>query len=119
MAGSMAVATSPGDNRYEYRSSGAAGRQIVRELSPTHPVLLSTGRPRLVRPNRILGKNVFWWITNPKGTVSRPRSERGPHDEDLPAHVDACRTGCHPHDMVNAECIRNGGGAGSGVPVMT
>ncbi len=41
---------------------GATGRQIARELSSTHQVLLSTGRSRRVSPNRILGKNVFWWL---------------------------------------------------------
>ena len=41
---------------------GASGRQIARELTATHHVLLSTGRPRRVSPERILGKSLFWWI---------------------------------------------------------
>ncbi|MFL5759735.1 MAG: hypothetical protein ACJ789_08350 [Thermomicrobiales bacterium] len=41
---------------------GATGRQIARELTATHRVYLSTGRPRRVSPNRILGKNIFWWM---------------------------------------------------------
>jgi putative flavoprotein involved in K+ transport len=41
---------------------GATGRQIARELSASHNVILSTGRPRRVSPNRILGKNSFWWM---------------------------------------------------------
>jgi putative flavoprotein involved in K+ transport len=41
---------------------GATGRQIARELSTTHRVLLATGRPRRVSPERILGKSVFWWM---------------------------------------------------------
>lgn len=41
---------------------GATGRQIARELTVTHQVLLSTGRPRRVSPERILGKSVFWWM---------------------------------------------------------
>lgn len=41
---------------------GATGRQIARELTATHHVLLSTGRPRRVSPERILGKSVFWWM---------------------------------------------------------
>jgi putative flavoprotein involved in K+ transport len=41
---------------------GATGRQIARELSATHRVLLSTGRPRRVSPNRFLGRNIFWWM---------------------------------------------------------
>jgi putative flavoprotein involved in K+ transport len=41
---------------------GATGRQIARELSANHQVFLSAGRPRKVSPNRILGKNIFWWM---------------------------------------------------------
>ena len=41
---------------------GATGRQIARELSATHRVLLSTGRSRRVSPERILGRSIFWWM---------------------------------------------------------
>jgi putative flavoprotein involved in K+ transport len=41
---------------------GATGRQIAVELAATHEVLLSTGRPRRVSPQRILGRSVFWWM---------------------------------------------------------
>jgi len=41
---------------------GATGRQIARELSATHRVLLATGRPRRVSPHRLLGKSIFWWM---------------------------------------------------------
>ncbi len=41
---------------------GATGRQIARELTATHDVLLSTGRPRRVSPEHILGKSIFWWM---------------------------------------------------------
>jgi putative flavoprotein involved in K+ transport len=41
---------------------GATGRHIARELTVTHHVLLSTGRPRRVSPERILGKSLFWWM---------------------------------------------------------
>jgi len=41
---------------------GATGREIASELSATHEVLLATGRPRRVSPDRILGKSVFWWM---------------------------------------------------------
>jgi putative flavoprotein involved in K+ transport len=41
---------------------GATGREIASELSATHEVLLATGRPRRVSPERILGKSVFWWM---------------------------------------------------------
>jgi putative flavoprotein involved in K+ transport len=41
---------------------GATGRQIALELTANHEVLLAAGRPRRVRPDRILGKSVFWWM---------------------------------------------------------
>jgi putative flavoprotein involved in K+ transport len=41
---------------------GATGRQIAAELKATHEVLLATGRPRRVSPQRILGRSVFWWM---------------------------------------------------------
>jgi putative flavoprotein involved in K+ transport len=41
---------------------GATGRQIAAELAATHEVLLATGRPRRVSPQRILGRGVFWWM---------------------------------------------------------
>lgn len=41
---------------------GATGRQIARELSVTHRLLLATGKARRVSPNRILGKDIFWWM---------------------------------------------------------
>jgi putative flavoprotein involved in K+ transport len=41
---------------------GATGRQIAVELATTHEVLLATGRPRRVSPQRILGRSVFWWM---------------------------------------------------------
>jgi putative flavoprotein involved in K+ transport len=41
---------------------GASGRQIARELAATHQVLLATGSPRRVSPERILGKSIFWWM---------------------------------------------------------
>jgi putative flavoprotein involved in K+ transport len=41
---------------------GATGRQIALELSATHHVFLSTGRPRRVSPDRLLGRSIFWWM---------------------------------------------------------
>jgi putative flavoprotein involved in K+ transport len=52
---------------------GATGRQIARELSATHRVILSTGRPRRVSPNRILGRNIFWWMDK-LGLVRKSRN---------------------------------------------
>jgi putative flavoprotein involved in K+ transport len=54
---------------------GATGRQIARELSDTHRVLLSTGRPRRVSKERILGKHLFWWLDK-TGLIRASRDSR-------------------------------------------
>ena len=41
---------------------GATGRQIAVELARTHRVFLSSGRPRRVSRERLLGKSIFWWM---------------------------------------------------------
>jgi putative flavoprotein involved in K+ transport len=41
---------------------GATGRQIARELAPTHDVHLATGKARRVIPQRVLGRSIFWWM---------------------------------------------------------
>jgi putative flavoprotein involved in K+ transport len=41
---------------------GSTGRQIALELAASRRVLLATGRPRRVSPERILGRSVFWWL---------------------------------------------------------
>jgi putative flavoprotein involved in K+ transport len=41
---------------------GATGRHIALELAATHEVLLATGRPRRVSPQRVLGRSIFWWM---------------------------------------------------------
>jgi putative flavoprotein involved in K+ transport len=41
---------------------GATGREIALELAATHEVFLATGHHRRVSPDRILGRNVFWWM---------------------------------------------------------
>jgi len=44
---------------------GAAnsGVQIAAELNQTRPVALSTGSPTRTLPQRILGRDLFWWLT--------------------------------------------------------
>ena len=54
---------------------GATGRQIARELSATHRVLLSTGRPRRVSPHRVLGRSIFWWMDR-LGLLRKSRESR-------------------------------------------
>jgi putative flavoprotein involved in K+ transport len=51
---------------------GATGRQIAAELAATHRVLLATGRPRKVSPDRVAGRSVFWWLDR-LGLLRAPR----------------------------------------------
>jgi putative flavoprotein involved in K+ transport len=41
---------------------GATGRQIAKELAPTHRVLLAGGRGRSLAPDRVLGRSIYWWL---------------------------------------------------------
>ena len=41
---------------------GATGRQIALDLAPTHHVLLAAGKRRHVLPQRLLGRDIFWWM---------------------------------------------------------
>ena len=54
---------------------GATGRQIAVELAATHAVMLATGRPRRVSPERILGRSIFWWLDN-LGVLGASRESR-------------------------------------------
>jgi len=54
---------------------GATGRQIARELSGSHRVILSTGRARRVSPHRVLGKSIFWWMDR-TGLLRKSRQSR-------------------------------------------
>src|SRR5215211_2219238 len=42
---------------------GNTGFQIARELSATHKVLLSVGSKQKPLPQRIAGRDLFWWLT--------------------------------------------------------
>ncbi|MCW8093455.1 flavin-containing monooxygenase [Alteromonas sp. ASW11-130] len=41
---------------------GASGRQIAGGLANRCDVTLATGAPRALPPNRVLGKDLFWWL---------------------------------------------------------
>jgi putative flavoprotein involved in K+ transport len=42
---------------------GATGRDIAKDLAPTHRVILATGRrPRRLFPETIFGKSTWWWL---------------------------------------------------------
>jgi putative flavoprotein involved in K+ transport len=42
---------------------GNTGFQIAKELSATHTVLLSVGSRQKPLPQRLLGRDLFWWLT--------------------------------------------------------
>jgi putative flavoprotein involved in K+ transport len=42
---------------------GASGRDIAAELAASHCVILSTGKPRRLFPERILGRSIWWWLS--------------------------------------------------------
>jgi putative flavoprotein involved in K+ transport len=42
---------------------GNTGFQIARELSATHEVLLSVGSKQKPLPQRVAGRDLFWWLT--------------------------------------------------------
>jgi putative flavoprotein involved in K+ transport len=42
---------------------GNTGFQIARELSATHKVVLSVGSRQKPLPQRLLGRDLFWWLT--------------------------------------------------------
>ncbi|MFC6635709.1 flavin-containing monooxygenase [Microbulbifer taiwanensis] len=41
---------------------GASGRQIADRLAGRCSLLLATGSPRGLPPNRLLGRDIFWWL---------------------------------------------------------
>jgi putative flavoprotein involved in K+ transport len=42
---------------------GNTGFQIAKELSATHKVVLSVGSRQTPLPQRLLGRDLFWWLT--------------------------------------------------------
>jgi len=42
---------------------GNTGFQIAKELAPTHRVTLAVGSRQTPLPQRVLGRDVFWWLT--------------------------------------------------------
>ncbi|MBJ3783642.1 flavin-containing monooxygenase [Devosia sediminis] len=56
---------------------GASGRDIAVLARPKREVVLATGRPRRLLPERLLGKSLWWWL-DVTGLVRAPtRSLRG------------------------------------------
>lgn len=42
---------------------GASGRDIAVELATGHEVLLATGKPRRLLPERFFGRSIWWWLS--------------------------------------------------------
>jgi putative flavoprotein involved in K+ transport len=54
---------------------GNSGVQIAQELAATHPVTLAIGsRPKML-PQRILGRDLFWWLMR-VGLLGKPADSR-------------------------------------------
>ena len=54
---------------------GASGRDIAVELRQLQPVILATGKPRKLFPERLLGKSIWWWL-NLLGVLRAPGGSR-------------------------------------------
>ena len=54
---------------------GNSGRQIALELATTHQVTLSVGAEQLELPQRVLGRDLFWWLTR-FGVITRTPDSR-------------------------------------------
>lgn len=50
---------------------GASGRDIAVEARRVQPVILATGKPRKLFPERVLGKSIWWWL-NLTGLLNAP-----------------------------------------------
>jgi putative flavoprotein involved in K+ transport len=51
------------DGRTLVVGGGNTGFQIAKELSGTRPVTLAVGSRQLPLPQRLLGRDLFWWLT--------------------------------------------------------
>ncbi len=56
---------------------GNTGFQIAKELSATHCVVLSIGSRQKPLPQRLLGKDVFWWLTKSRLLATTVESRLG------------------------------------------
>jgi putative flavoprotein involved in K+ transport len=65
---------------------GNTGFQIAKELSATHTVVLSIGSRQTPLPQRLLGRDLFWWLTKAhvlSATVESRLGSRLQHRETL------------------------------------
>lgn len=55
--------------------AGNSGRQIALELAATHPVTLAVGTASSQLPQRLLGRDLFWWLTR-LGIITKTADSR-------------------------------------------
>ncbi|GAA3801152.1 NAD(P)/FAD-dependent oxidoreductase [Nocardioides panacisoli] len=55
--------------------AGNSGRQIALELAATHQVILAVGSEPMQLPQRILGRDLFWWLSK-SGLLSKAADSR-------------------------------------------
>ena len=65
---------------------GNTGFQIAKELSASHKVVLSVGSRQKPLPQRLLGRDVFWWLT--KARILDKTLSRVWGAAELPGHAD-------------------------------
>jgi putative flavoprotein involved in K+ transport len=56
---------------------GNTGFQIAKELSATHKVVLSVGSRQTPLPQRLLGRDLFWWLTKARVLATTVESRLG------------------------------------------
>ena len=66
---------------------GNTGFQIAKELSATHKVVLSVGSKQKPLPQRIAGRDLFWWLTKTRPSLHDRRIAAG-EQAAAPGHVD-------------------------------
>ena len=77
---------------------GNTGFQIAKELSATHSAHLAIGTRQTPLPQRLLGRDLFWWLTRTglikeDGGVAHRTSCTGPRHADRLEHTDVKRHG--------------------------
>ena len=66
---------------------GNTGFQIAKELSATHKVILAVGSRQKPLPQRVAGRDLFWWLTKTRLIKTTVESRLGRRLQ-RPGHVD-------------------------------
>jgi putative flavoprotein involved in K+ transport len=73
---------------------GNTGFQIAKELSATHRVVLSIGSRQKPLPQRLLGRDLFWWLTKSRLLSTTVESRLGSRLRDRDTLI-----GSSPHEL--------------------